>query len=187
MEPTPKTYVVIDIEATCGGPVRQDTSEIIEIGAVLADDDFKVVDEYCTFVKPVIFPELTRFCTDLTSITQADVDDAPLFEPAMQDFRTWLSDKNSVCFVSWGDYDRKQIRRECNRNGFDYFLPGHHINLKRAFGKTIRASGRNPGLAKAVEIANIPWVGIHHRGIDDARNITNLLPFVLNPGTLRVL
>ncbi|GHT86553.1 hypothetical protein AGMMS49960_14700 [Betaproteobacteria bacterium] len=34
------------------------------------------------------------------------------------------------------------------------------------------------GMVKALELAGLPLTGDHHRGIDDARNIAMLLPFV---------
>ena len=39
-------------------------------------DTLKVVDEFASFVRPVRHPQLTAFCTELTSITQAQVDAA---------------------------------------------------------------------------------------------------------------
>ena len=64
--------VVIDFEATCFG--RDNTEfcqEIIQFPAVLVDlDTLSITDEFCKFVKPVVNPTLTEYCTNLTGITQ---------------------------------------------------------------------------------------------------------------------
>ena len=66
--------VIVDLEATCQRERNPDfISEIIEIGAVKIEND-TVVEEMSLFVKPTINPILTDFCTELTSITQEDVD-----------------------------------------------------------------------------------------------------------------
>ncbi|MEM6997030.1 MAG: 3'-5' exonuclease, partial [Myxococcota bacterium] len=69
-------YLVIDLEATCddAGAVPKHESEIIEIGAVLADAfTLAPCEEFQTFVRPVRHPTLTEFCVGLTHITQDHV------------------------------------------------------------------------------------------------------------------
>lgn len=178
-EPTmSKPYLVVDLEATCDERhFPRDQMETIEVGAVLVDPDtLEPMDEFVTFVKPVVRPWLTAFCTQLTSITQADVDAAPVFSQAMQDWAAWLP--GPAVFGSWGAYDKLQLLQDARRHGVD--LPvdtERHLNLKAEFAK---ATGmRRCGMARALERAGLPLVGTHHRGIDDARNIARLLPFAL--------
>ena len=53
-----------------------------------------------------------------------------------------------------------------------------HLNLKTRFSETI-GEPRRYGMAEALEKVGLPREGTHHRGIDDARNIVRLLPWVL--------
>ena len=173
-------YLVVDVEATCDerDRVPRNQREIIEIGAVLLDAAFTVVDEFQRFVRPVRHPRLTEFCTRLTSITQADVDRAPRFPAAIAALVEWLGERFSrTVFCSWGDYDRKQLLQDCQYHGIDYPMPARHLNLKELFAKA-RGLQRRLGMAKALEQAGLPLQGAHHRGIDDARNIARLLPLV---------
>ena len=48
------------------------------------------IDEFRTFVRPVRHPTLSPFCTELTGITQADVDAAPAFPAVVARFHDWL-------------------------------------------------------------------------------------------------
>jgi inhibitor of KinA sporulation pathway (predicted exonuclease) len=172
-------YPIVDFEATCcnKGTIPSQEMEIIEIGAVMVDaSTFQVIDECQTFVRPVRHPKLTLFCTALTSIQQKDVSGAPAFKEAIAQFKTWLYRYSSFLFCSWGDYDRKQLQQDCQFHNVPYPINAPHINLKRLIAKC-QDLPKKPGLAQAVQLAGLEFVGTHHRGIDDARNIARLLVY----------
>lgn len=39
---------------------------------------------------------------------------------------------------------------------------------------------KKPGLGDAVRLAGLEFSGTHHRGIDEARNIARLLPYIFS-------
>ena len=179
-------YLVIDFEATCceKGTVPRDEMEIIEVGAVMVDGaTFECVDEFQTFIRPVRHRELTPFCMELTSIEQKQVDEAPLFEDAMQLFKAWLHRYTGFVFCSWGDYDLKQLRQDCEFHRVPNPISAPHSNVKKAMAER-HLLRKKPGLAEAVRLVGLDFVGSHHRGIDDARNIARLLPFVFGDARL---
>jgi inhibitor of KinA sporulation pathway (predicted exonuclease) len=171
-------YLIIDLEATCW---RQDEghwgeSEIIEIGAVVVGDDYKICGEFQRFVKPVRNPMLSDFCKELTSITQADVDAAQNFPQTLQALQAKTEEISgqplvALVFCSWGDYDRNQLMKDCQYHHIAYPF-GPHRNLKRAFAEKRRI--KPIGLDRALEILGLPLEGTYHRGIDDARNIAKI-------------
>jgi inhibitor of KinA sporulation pathway (predicted exonuclease) len=177
----PQHYLAVDLEATCSddGAVPKHEMEIIEIGAVMvAADTLRPVAEHQTFVRPIRHPELTPFCTSLTSIGQSDVDAAPRFTDAIKEFASWAYRFSSILFCSWGDYDRKQLRSDCAHHGVTYPFGSGHLNIKRAFAE-MRGLKKKPGMAQALAQVGLELSGTHHRGIDDARNIARLLPYAL--------
>lgn len=178
-EPTFAHYLVIDFEATCcdHGSVPRHAMEIIEFGVVMTDADFHVVDEFQSFVKPVRHPVLTPFCTELTSIRQQDVDSAPAFPECVAAFKAWLYQYPDFAFCSWGDYDRTQLQQDCDFHRITNPVSAPHFNVKRLFSEHQRLK-KTYGLAGAIEKAGLTFSGTHHRGIDDARNIARLLPYV---------
>lgn len=178
-------YLVIDFEATCCdlGTVPRHAMEIIEFGAVMADADFRVIDEFQSFVKPVRHPALTPFCTQLTSIRQQDMDSAPTFSDCVAAFRTWLSPYRDFAFCSWGDYDRTQLQQDCDFHRIPNPVSAPHCNVKRLFSER-QGLKKKYGLADAVARTGQSFSGTHHRGIDDARNIARLLPYVFDGGTV---
>lgn len=174
-------YLVIDLEATCcdQGTIRREETEIIEIGAVIADArTLASLDDFTTFIRPIRHPRLTEFCTELTGITQTDVDDAPRFREALVALVDWLAEYPNHLFCSWGDYDRKQLERECRFHKVVYPFPDGHLNLKQQFSDRLGVRKRF-GMAGALRKVGLDLQGTHHRGIDDARNIAKLLPYAV--------
>ena len=151
---------------------------MIEVGAVWATPDGRILAEFQTLVRPVLHPRLTPFCRQLTGITQADVDGAPLFPEVAARLASFaqLHQAEGARWGSWGQYDAKQLARDSARHGIANPLASfEHINLKRQFAKTRKI--KEVGMARALQMIGLPLDGSHHRGLDDARNIAKLLPF----------
>ncbi|WP_415384955.1 exonuclease domain-containing protein [Pseudomonas aeruginosa] len=163
----------VDLEATCdSSPSFEQFMEAIEIGAVMLDlAKGEPVAEFSSFIRPTIKPLLTPFCMELTTITQRDVDSAPGYSDvlaAVNDFLQPFGDEWLWC--SWGNYDRNQLIKDGQLHSLAPLLPpAKHINLKRCFAKEHKSKA--VGLRQAVRQLQLEWVGTHHRGIDDARNL----------------
>ena len=172
--------VVCDLEATCwadGQTVPIEIMEVIEIGCVLCDLSGKVEDEFSTFVRPVQNPQLSAFCTELTSITQENVDAAPTFCEAMTLLDGWAANRN-VMWGSWGFFDCRLLVSEQERNDAKFsFMQAPHINLKKAWRRTTKQRRQN-GLAAALRYHELDFEGVPHRAIFDAKNTARILPFI---------
>jgi inhibitor of KinA sporulation pathway (predicted exonuclease) len=166
---------IIDLEATCwdGNPPPGMVNEIIEIGICTLDlETFERGEKRSILVKPM-HSSISEFCTELTGWTQAQVDAGINFAEACKilerDYhshtRTWLS---------WGEYDRKQLERESIAKGVRNPVGQHHTNAKAAFGEAYN-HGKKIGMAQALELLNWPLEGRHHNGADDAWNIARIV------------
>ena len=174
-------FLVIDLEATCSDrkEIPRHEIETIEIGAVMVESiSLRPVAEWQTFIQPVRHPELTQYCQDLTSITQQQVNQAPGYPEAISLFQQWLANYDNYIFGSWGNFDRKQLVKDSKYHNLPYPLECNHINCKKLFAQN-QGIHRNCGMKQALEIAEIELTGTHHRGIDDARNLAKLLPYIL--------
>ncbi len=172
--------LVIDLEATCdeGDGLPAIDMEIIEIGAVWATAEGTVLDTFQALVRPVLRPQLTPFCRQLTNIQQADVDGAELFPVVAARLASFAQRHQApgATWGSWGQFDAKQLARDCERHGIDSPLAAfEHVNLKRRFAKARKI--KEVGMARALQMVGLPLDGAHHRGLDDARNIAKLLPW----------
>ena len=181
------SILVIDLEATCdeGDGLPAGEMEIIEIGAVWATADGEVLDSFEALIRPVVHPQLSAFCLQLTGIQQAEVDGADLFPHVAQQLADFAQKHPSAkTWGSWGKFDAKQLAQDCERHGTPHPLSGLvHVNLKRQFAKARKI--KEVGMARALQMVSLPLDGAHHRGLSDAKNIAKLLPWcpLPSPGT----
>jgi inhibitor of KinA sporulation pathway (predicted exonuclease) len=180
-----KALLVVDLEATCWAEGRgpREDMETIEFGAVLVRmSDLQPIDERSWFIKPKLHPVLSEFCTQLTSITQGQVNAGLPFEKVSELIAEWLEPhRERLGWGSWGNYDKHQLHKDAARLGIQSPLePFPHRNLKVAFAKQHGLGKWRPGMRAALELCGLAVEGAHHRGIDDARNIARMLPFILD-------
>lgn len=174
--------LIVDLEATCDdmNSIPPADMEIIEVGAVWALPDGQVLEKFQTLVRPVLNPVLTPYCMRLLGIRQDEVDTAsawPDAAAALCAFAMRHADAAQT-WGSWGQFDFRQIARDCNRHGIHNPLSElSHINLKRQFAKARKM--KEVGMVKALELTHHAVTGTHHRGLDDAINIAKLLPWCL--------
>ena len=115
------SYVVMDLEM-CNVPKEKRTAEfwwkneIIQIGAVLMNEDYEIVDEFMSFVQPE-YGEIDDFIQRLTGISQSDVADAPCAAEALTAFTAWLPEDAYV--VAWSETEAVQIERELDAKKID--------------------------------------------------------------------
>ncbi|MFP3989634.1 3'-5' exonuclease [Streptomyces sp. E11-3] len=166
---------VVDVEATCwaGQAPPGQVNEIIEIGLCVVD---VVAGERVAKHRILVRParsKVSAFCTELTGLTQSEVDTGVSFAEACALLAREHQAASRV-WASWGDYDRKQFARQCERGPARYPFSGRHINAKAAFTDAYDLRKR-PGMAHALTVAGLPLEGRHHSGADDAWNIGALV------------
>lgn len=174
-------YIIFDLEATCYDrgssletPPKDFVNEIIEIGAVKLNNKGEQIDVFSKFCKPKLFPYISEFCTSLTTITQEDIDKADDLKDVLEDFMNWCEDG---MLISWGAYDKSQTNKDLIRNDLEVYLDKleNHKNLKKLHGEWNNLNKKKGvGLSKALTYEGLKFKGTHHRGIDDALNISEI-------------
>jgi inhibitor of KinA sporulation pathway (predicted exonuclease) len=174
---------VIDLECTCDSNENFSPHEIIEVGAVigtLSQERFNVIAKLQIYVRPVINPTLTIFCTELTGITQRTVDSAINLEDALPLLSNWLQTNNVAAWASWGKFDANQFARECDLKALTNPMADiQHLNLKQLFA---RKFGHRVGLERAINLRKLAFEGRPHSGLDDALNAARLISAELQLG-----
>lgn len=170
--------MIIDLECTCNDdpPLARDEGEIIEIGAIIGEltsQAFEVLAEVQLYVRPVINPDLTQFCSELTGIGQNQVAEAPTLDSACDTFLKWLSQYAPDAWGSWGKFDAAQFEMETGLKQIHNPLGQlSHLNIKQLFA---RKRGHRVGLGRAIELSGMLFQGRPHSGLDDAKNIAHLV------------
>ncbi|NXA97370.1 ERI2 exoribonuclease, partial [Melanocharis versteri] len=167
----------------------------VEFPAVLLNTSTGAIEsEFHMYVQPQEHPILSEFCTELTGITQNQVDEGVPLNICLSQFLKWIqkiqnekkiifstdsqsnstSEAKACAFVTWTDWDlgvclhyeckRKQLRKPDILNSW--------IDLKA----TYRAFyNRKPkGLNGALQDLGIAFEGREHSGLDDSRNTARL-------------
>lgn len=178
-----RTLIILDFEATCDDQRPLRPQEIIELPSALVSLDARaVVAEFEAFVRPIHHPRLTRFCRELTSIRQEDVDAAPAFGEVFARHQRWLAEHrltaDTALFVTCGHWDlRTMLPRQCAVASPPITrVPAIYRrwhNVKLSYGKAV-GQGRPGGMADMLAGLGLPLEGHHHRGIDDCRNIARI-------------
>jgi inhibitor of KinA sporulation pathway (predicted exonuclease) len=81
--------------------------------------------------------------------------------------------KNRI-WLSWGGYDLRMFRSQCDSFAVPYPFSDHHVDLKGVFA-ALRNKGKRVGMARALKMLEINLDGRHHRGGDDAYNTAKIL------------
>lgn len=174
------TFLVVDIEATCWDhkDPNRGSMEIIQIGVVHCDATANVLAKFSSYVKPET-SNVSKYCSDLTGITSVMLKDADYLRDVMQKLSVWMNTftVRPVAWYSWGDWDAEQITLECKLQRITHPLPAQHRNAKKLFQKKVLPGKRQVGFRKAAEIVGVALTGVHHNALDDAINVTKLLPF----------
>ena len=172
--------LVIDLEATCwqGVQPKDQVSEIIEIGICVLDiNTGNISKNKGILVKPTK-SRISQFCTELTTITQEMLDeDGISFPDACKLLRTEY-DAYQYTWASYGVYDLKMLKNQCQIRNIDYPLSQNHINVKELFSE-VKGLNKKVGMNGALHILGLPLEGTHHRGVDDAKNIAKILYWCL--------
>jgi inhibitor of KinA sporulation pathway (predicted exonuclease) len=160
--------IVVDVESTCweGTPPEGEWSEIIEIGlCALNVADGARLDRRSIFVRPER-SQVSAYCTQLTTITQAQVDQGVSFAEACllvsREFKT-----RERTWASYGDYDRRQFERQCAARSVIYPFGVTHLNVKNLVALALGLP-REVGMDEAPRLYGLSLEGTHHRADDDA-------------------
>lgn len=122
-------FIVMDFEAQCERGKFLNPQEIIEFPALLVNgQNFEIVSEFHHYVRPTVHKQLTAFCTELTGITQQQLEGQPELPRVLKLFNSWLYQHGllagpegdigiaastngqyqaSFAFVTCGDWDLK--------------------------------------------------------------------------------
>jgi inhibitor of KinA sporulation pathway (predicted exonuclease) len=174
--------IIVDIECTCWeGPTPPDQeNEIIEVGVCrLRPDTGERFGKRSILVRPersVVSP----FCTELTTLTQEQVDGGVSFAEACAILQKDYKTKQRV-WASYGDYDRQMFESQCEARNIPYPFSASHINIKTLF-TLLMGMRHDVGMVTAMGKLALTLEGTHHRGDDDAWNTALVLMKLIERG-----
>lgn len=173
-------FLILDFEATCEKNEKIKPQEIIEFPCLKMNSKSLAIENiFHQYVKPRYKPVLTPFCVELTGILQEMVDDEPCFEKCLEMFHAWIIQENLLktrfTFITSGDWDLKvMLPEQCRILGMS--VPPYMtkwINIKKTFAEATGVYGH--GMMSMLSKLNLPHEGRLHSGLDDCKNIANIV------------
>jgi len=200
MNPGLRYLLVLDFEATCGdGVINREEMEIIEFPTLVYNlQEKRVQATFHEYVRPVLNPTLTEFCTALTGIIQETVDKADTFPDVWSRYKEFMrsngfmDDPAQYSFITCGDWDLKTAlpqqlslaSSDIQKSDFS-LLQSHFIdrliNLKRSYKKQYN-DRYTRDMNTMLKHLGMEIEGRHHSGIDDCSNILRIVERMLNDG-----
>ena len=168
-------YIVLDLEMckVPQGEIREvyDTArEIIQIGAVMLDENYNIIDHFNMLVKPE-YGVIDREIYNLTGISQEDVENAPRSEDALKAFEEWIPENATL--VTWSENDAIQIDDEIYFKDLSldklYSFIEEYIDCQEMFSQKMHTEKKYQ-LSEALAIANIEYDENIHTAHADAYN-----------------
>lgn len=171
------SYIVLDLE--WNQPLDRDStirepfffdSEIIEIGALRLDEQFRETGSFKTFIRPRFYPHMNGDVVRLTKIRAQDLENAPEFPRAYADFTQWCGE--DCCLCTWGPDDIPVLMDNLLMHGMDAEMPCCY-DLQRIFGHEIMRDDRQCSLERAMELLHLTPDRAHD-ALNDARNTVQI-------------
>ena len=176
-------HIVIDLEmnkiARSSEARKICKSEIIEIGAVMLDENLQEIGNFRTYVKPEYNDKIAAEIRNLTGITEAMVANAPVFREAFRMFTNWcLGTGDEVTIYAWSDSDYNQVVKEILLKEYELSDEEHGLidtewtDFQNEFDAHIGFE-RRISLELALDMAGIDFSGRQHDALDEPETPPN--------------
>ena len=121
--------------------------EVIQIGAVKLDKNLRICGSYQIIVKPRYFKKLHKHVSELTGITQEQMDVGTPLTVAAESFKKWCGE--DFAFLTWGPDDIPMLKENFHVNDLDFSWLNHTYDLQQIFSRQTRRHPKTKSSRKA--------------------------------------
>ena len=140
--------------------------EVIQIGAVKLDKNMRICGSYQVIVKPKYFKKLHRHVSQLTGITQEQMDVGTPLTVAADSFKKWCGD--DFVFLTWGPDDIPMLKENFHVNDIEFDWLMSTYDLQQIFNRQTDGANKQRSLEYAMEYFDIPMNLPAHDALNDA-------------------
>lgn len=166
-------YVIMDLEwnNSYNKYKKCFVNEILEIGAVMVDEELEVIDTFSVIIKSQLIKKLSGRVKNLTHITNEDMCSGVTFQRAVSDFSKWIGKRNCI-FLSWGNSDIRVLVDNfsmfCGISGIPFLT--QYVDLQKYCQEFIvNAGNQQIGLVNAAVEMGIDVSQCNfHRALEDS-------------------
>ena len=140
--------------------------EVIQIGAVKLDKNMRICGSYQIIVKPKYFKKLHKHVSELTGITQWQMDMGTPLTVAAESFKSWCG--KDFVFLTWGPDDIPMLKENFHVNSIDSTWLDNTYDLQVIFNRQTDGGSKQRSLEYAMEHFEIPQTLPAHDALNDA-------------------
>ena len=140
--------------------------EVIQIGAVKLDKNMQPCGSYQIIVKPKYFKKLHRHVSELTGITQEQMNMGTPLTEAEKSFRKWCG--KDFVFLTWGPDDIPMLKENFHVHGIPSDWLDRTYDLQVIFNRQTDGGSKQRSLEYAMEYFEIPQRLPAHDALNDA-------------------
>lgn len=166
-------YIILDLEwnQSAYGHSRENPRipfEIIEIGAVKLDNNFTLIDEFSSIIKPRIYKRLQANIRSILNYDEETLMKGKPFELVFKEFIKWCD--NDYVFCTWGPLDLWNLQMNMDYYHMKKFInPVKFYNIQQIYADLIDINKSIVKLEAAVNYLNIPKNITFHNALNDAK------------------
>lgn len=140
--------------------------EVIQIGAVKLDKNMRICGSYQVIVKPRYFKKLHRHVSELTGITQEQMDVGIPLTKVAESFKRWCGE--DFVFLTWGPDDIPMLKENFHVNDLEWDWLMKTYDLQQIFNRQTDGASKQRSLEYAMEYFEIPMNLPAHDALNDA-------------------
>lgn len=178
-------YIVFDLEWNIAGHANKvDPAikaaipfEIIEIGAVRLDENFKYLNRFSVYVRPQLYPILSGYVAAVTRRLQQSMKFGLTFQDAARSFRDFCGE--DFIFCTWSDSDISTLKMNLDYFGLAALMPPRSLDVQYLFDALFEKSGMQRSIEYAIDFLRIHKNQPFHQAVTDAHYTGRILSEVV--------
>lgn len=142
--------------------------EIIEIGAISLDDDFKITGEFNELIKPKVYLQMHQITGKLIQLQMEELQRGGAFEEVAASFLEWCGQERIFC--TWGNQDLTELQRNLKYYNMTPLSdrPIPYLDAQKLFSIAFEDKKVRRNLEYAVDFLGIEKDIPFHRAFSDA-------------------
>ena len=140
--------------------------EVIQIGAVKLDKNLRICGSYQIIVKPRYYKKLHKHVSELTGITQEQMDVGTPLTIAAESFKKWCGE--DFAFLTWGPDDIPMLKENFHVNSIDFDWLNTTYDLQQIFSRQTDGGSKQRSLEYAMDYFELEQTLPAHDALNDA-------------------
>ncbi|MFV0366515.1 MAG: exonuclease domain-containing protein [Mangrovibacterium sp.] len=176
-------YLCLDLEMS---GVVPGTHDIIQIAAVLLDEDFKILSEYESLVFPMYETTFDPESKKIHGISRSQLNDAPAMEEVLDELEYWLREEGG--YSSRRSMQQLKICGQGINNDISFLKDAYHTvqmswpfahqfidlqDIALYYNRILKANGMKPSkgvnLSSVAKRLDLSRAGDQHHALEDVR------------------